>query len=606
MLILSIQQLGIMTKFCSIRSLSDTPMRVLASVVCLFSQVLAANFCAQIAQAHPQNKISCAVTSTLTDPPRQLSQTCLYSDKNLQKISIQLKKFTPNYQLWSDGSNKSRWIYLPPNTQIDSSNPDRWIFPLGTQIFKEFRQISQDSQAEIKVETRHLQKVKSGYGVDSWMISTYLWNMRQSDAYLSAGQSDVLNTDHDIPSKQDCIDCHKGNTDFILGFDAIQLSDKQAKFAFGHGPKRKANEWTLARLITEKILTKPIAMPVLPGTPLEQKVLGYLHANCGNCHNKLGLAADKEAEHLKFRHVLAFDTLAKTDVYKSAVNQKTHNFTAVPYIVLGAQNDELALYQSALYLRMNSTDENYRMPMLATEKIDYQAISLIHQWLMTLPTPENVTFKKTQQKQAPLPAIARPRQKDSLTGPGLQVEVEFYISELIAPVLALYWPEDRSLNASPVIDHQNGHFSEKLILGNSGSTISLRNSDEVGHTIYVKDTKQKIRWQLNYMPPNSSFEQELFWANDIFVEMKCRLHLYMSSWVGSISSQYYKIVELSAEQKISRFAVSAYPENFVKIKIWMPKFGLLETNIEIGQQQSIELKIDNQIVGVIRLSRTAQ
>jgi len=572
----------------------------------LFAVALLLTSFQQFSQAQSQSSLNCSLTSTFSNAPEQLSQSCLYTDANLQQISTQLKKFTPNYQLWSDGSNKSRWIYLPTNTQIDSSNPDRWIFPVGTQIFKEFRQTTKDTHREIKVETRHLQKIKPGYGVDSWMISTYLWNLPQTDAYLSDAKSNVLNTDHDIPSTQDCIDCHKGNKDFILGFEAIQLSDKQARFAFGHGPKRNVNEWTLKSLITHRLLTHPIKMPVLPGTPIEQKALGYLHANCGNCHNKLGYAADNEAQHLKFRHELAFDTVAKTDVYKTAVNQKTQNFTAVPYIVLGAQSEELALYQSALYLRMNSIDENYRMPMLATEKVDYQAISLIHQWLTTLPTPDHVIFHKSQQKHLSATTIKTPKKREPLTGPGLQVEVRFDNSQLIPPVLALYWPEDSSLTASPVMDHQDGHFTEKLILGNKGSHMSLRNSDEVGHTIYVKDKKQKVRWQLNYMPPNSSFEQELFWDNDIFVEIKCRLHLYMSSWVGSISSKYYKIVEIEAQQNYLRFAMSSYPEHFKKIKIWMPKYGLLETSIEIGEKKSIELKIANRIVGVIRLNRAAQ
>ncbi|MCJ8300667.1 MAG: hypothetical protein MJK13_17280, partial [Pseudomonadales bacterium] len=190
--------------------------------------------------------------------------------------------------------------------------------------------------------------------------------------------------------------------------------------------------------------------------------------------------------------------------------------------------------------------------------------------------------------------------------PGLQVEVQLFNSLIKPPVLALYWSEDSSLDASAIMDHQDGFFTEKLIVGNKGSKMSLRNSDEVGHTTYVKDIKQNIRRQLNYMSPNTSFEQELYWDNDIFVEMKCRLHLYMSSWVGSISSKYYKIVEFAAQQNYKRFAMSSYPENFKKIKIWMPNVGLLETSIEIGEQQSIELKVANQIIGVIRLNRTAQ
>ena len=544
--------------------------------------------------------IDCATTPTTA--PQRLSQSCLYSNITSLTVSSQLKRFTPNYQLWSDGADKLRWIYLPPGTQVNTDRPDRWVFPVGTQFFKQFSQIV-DGDA-IKVETRHLQKINSGEGVDSWLLSTYQWNAQQSDAMLSDGASDVLGSDHDIPTQQDCIDCHKGNTDFILGFDAIQLSDKQGENAFGHGPKRQPGELALQQLITTGLLTKNMPQPVLPGNAIEQKTLGYLHANCGNCHNPLGHAADNDAAHLKMRHELEFTTLEATDVYQTAVNQPTQNFTATPFIAMGAQDEELALYQSAMFVRMNSVDETYRMPMLAREKVDYMGLDLIHQWLMTLETPQTFEFnkevKKTAKRDGTLlqtPAV--------LTGKGLQVEVEFFDPQQAPPVYALYWPEDKSLKSTPVMDHKEGYFTEKLLLGSQGSTLSLKNSDDVGHTIYVKDKKQNVKWQLGYMPPESSFEQKLFWQDDVFVEMKCRLHLYMSAWVGSISSQYHKIVELEEGQTFSRVEMVDYPEDFTELKIWLPKFEPINTVIEIGQAQSFELRKGEVVVGALRLSRFA-
>ncbi len=562
--------------------------------------------CNHLNALHGVTYIPCEVTGKLRVAPQNLSASCLYDDKYLRSISPQLIKFTPNYQLWSDGAYKSRWIYLPPKTQINTTNPDRWIFPVGTQIFKEFRQQTNDSAQEIKVETRHLQKITPGVGEDSWLISTYQWNEAQSEAVLSMGASNVLNTSHDIPSQQDCIDCHKGNTDFILGFEAIQLSDKQAKYAFGYGPQRQLEEWTLQKLLDDNKLTAPMAMPVLPGSPLEQKALGYLHANCGNCHNELGHAAKEEAEHLKFRHELSFSTLKETDVYQTAVNKESKNFTAVPFIALGASDDELAIYQSALYLRMNSTDEDYRMPMLAREKIDYQALSIIHRWLRTIETPPYVTFEKGGSKAKSHVSDENYEERSAaLSGKALQLEIQFFNNQSIPEVMALYWPEDSSLAASPIMDHQAGYFTDKLILGNKGSQMSLRNSDEVGHTIYVKDKKKKIHWQLNYMPPGSVFSQELYWDNDIFVEMKCRLHLYMSAWVGSISSKYYKIVEFN-QQPYQIISMANYPEEFSQINIWLPKYGLITTSIEAGQEQSFDLRLGGKLLGKIRLKRTAK
>ncbi len=547
----------------------------------------------------------CKQTSSYRAVPNRLSQSCLYADITVFKVSPQLRKFTPNYQLWSDGAVKSRWIYLPEGSQINNENPDRWIFPVGTQIFKEFRKVLKNNQ-EIKVETRHLQKITPGKGVDSWLVSTYMWNRAQTDAtYLATGAVNVFNTGHKIPSEQECVDCHQGNTDFILGFEALQLSDAQAKNAFGHGPKQTLDDMTLKELIKQRKLTHFMSLPVLPGNKLTQQALGYLHANCGNCHNPLGYAAEQEAEHLKLRHKVTYTRLRDTDVYQTAVNQKTKNFTAVPYIFLGAQDDELAIFQSAAYIRMNSTDENYRMPLIGREKVDYQGVELMHQWLLTIPTPEEFESTKSQKRQTASNIIHKPI-NEVLTGKGLQIAVQFYKDQNIVPVMAVYWPQDKSLKNNPVMDHKNGYFSDKLIVGNKGDTLSLRNSDEVGHTIYVKDKKNSVNWQLNYMPPDSEFEQALFWDNDVFVELKCRLHLYMSSWVGSISSKYHITSLFEESESYKRLSMNNYPEHFSVLKIWLPKFKLIETTINIGDEQRFDLIKGDEIQGQIRIKRVAQ
>ena len=178
--------------------------------------------------------------------------------------------------------------------------------------------------------------------------------------------------------------------------------------------------------------------------------------------------------------------------------------------------------------------------------------------------------------------------------------------------MALYWPEDSSLKNTPVMDHENGYFTDKLILGKRGSQIKLRNSDEVGHTIYVKDTVNNIRWQLNYMPPGSEFEQTLDWPEDIFVEMRCRLHLYMSAWVGSISSRYHKIIQLSSnteqneEQSYWQESMQGYPEEFNQLKIWLPKYQTIHTRIDIGESQTFDLVKGSNIMGKIHLRRFTQ
>ena len=571
---------------------------------------------AEAEQAQPA-LLDCAQQTA--KPAQLLSQTCLYTDIERQAISPQLRRFTPNYQLWSDGAHKTRWIYLPPGSQIDTSDPDHWRFPIGTQIFKEFRQLptadaaentgAAEKREEIRVETRHLTKISNSRGYLAWSIATYAWQADQDDAQLLLkGAQQVLGTQHNIPTKKDCITCHKGNRDFILGFEALQLSDAQAPYAFGHGPKRLTkdprgmSEWTLQSLLEQKRLSHPIAQPTLPGNKIEQQALGYMHANCGNCHNPRGHAAERDAKHLKLRHLLKMHRLEDTDVYRTAVNQPTQNFTLVPYIAMGAAYEEMAIHKSAMFVRMNSTDEDYRMPAVAREQVDYQGLALMQRWLKTIPTPANYDFDTAAGGGTELGKL-EPLASRELEGAGLQLLLRFKPGAAPPPSVIVYWPEDNSLEARPMMDHREGDFTQRLIVGQRGARMSLRNSDDVGHTIYVKDKRQDVNWRLDYMPPLSRFEQELFWEEDVFVELRCRLHEYMSAWAGSISSRYHKILSPEEDDHHLRFDMQNYPEDFSRVNIWMPHFKPIHTQIRSGETQRFNLKRGAQIWGELIISR---
>jgi hypothetical protein len=62
--------------------------------------------------------------------PQHLRDTGLYADE--------VRPFSPQYPLWSDGASKRRWIQVPGGTSIDATRPDAWEFPRGTKLWKEF------------------------------------------------------------------------------------------------------------------------------------------------------------------------------------------------------------------------------------------------------------------------------------------------------------------------------------------------------------------------------------------------------------------------------------------------------------------------------------
>lgn len=204
-------------------------------------------------------------------PPATLDCTGLYADFATKQLAANALPYTPASPLWSDGAQKSRWIILPPDTQIDISNPNEWTFPVGTKTFKEFRVDGK------RVETRMFQKVKTNF----WVYATYAWSSDDSAATINYGGPVPVGSDGgvwNIPTNDDCDECHRGRQDRVLGFEQVGLG------LLG------AQGLTLAELSEMGLLTPAPTSTSLTigddGTGLDSIAMAWLHVNCGvTCHN---------------------------------------------------------------------------------------------------------------------------------------------------------------------------------------------------------------------------------------------------------------------------------------------------------------------------------
>jgi len=304
--------------------------------------------------------------------PARLSQAHLYRDASLREVSEDVRAFAPAFELWSDGAEKRRWIRLPPGAVIDSSDMDSWVFPVGTELWKQF------SQHGRRLETRLLTRVAAGE--DGWVAVAYRWNAEGTDAFaLPEGEQNVLETSHDVPHARACMTCHAGRPERVLGFSAVQLS---------HAPASE-DDWTLDRLAHAGLLSVPPSAPlVIPGNPTEVAALGYLHANCGSCHNgpsggPSGGSAGARPERARYyRPPAELDLWLRAASLASPAATPTYQTALGEYVLPGAPEESPLLRRFA-----RSGWFRRRMPPLATEVIDPNGLRLLERWIRGLEPP---------------------------------------------------------------------------------------------------------------------------------------------------------------------------------------------------------------------------
>lgn len=315
-----------------------------------------------------------AASAAVLPLPPDLAATGLYADFPTRTLAADIVTFTPQYPLWTDGAGKRRYLYLPPGTAIDGSDPDHWVFPVGTKLWKEFAWTR-------RVETRMTERLADG----SWRYATYQWDADESAAVLAPprgvrGAYEISpGVRHDLPGRGDCAMCHEAGSNRVLGLSALQVSPERDALA-AHGEPAAPGDVDLVDLVARGMLVNfPASLLVVPpminaATPTGRAALGYLHGNCGHCHNSEGalrnlgldLAYPLAAAH-GYPAPAVRTTLDQPSRYRTgAASERAHG---------GAPD------HSVLLRRVASRNPVAQMPPLGTNAIDQAGVDLLTAWV---------------------------------------------------------------------------------------------------------------------------------------------------------------------------------------------------------------------------------
>jgi hypothetical protein len=324
--------------------------------------------------------------------PSRLADTGLYQDASAERVAADVLAYTPQYPLWSDGATKRRWIRLPPGAAIDASDPDAWVFPIGTQIWKEF-------SFGRRVETRYMERLADG----SWRFAVYAWTADGSDARLAptrgirrAAESRP-GVPYDLPSVYDCRACHEGGPTPVLGFSALQLSPDRDPLA-PSAERPRAGDVDLARLLGRGLIRRlPASLVTRPPriaapTPRARAALGYLHANCGNCHDARGPLGSLGLSLVQRVAPRAAPPPALATAVGVVSRFRPHDSggSGTPLRIRPGHPEE-----SVLFTRMASRDPLLQMPPLGTRLADEGALALVSEWIRELPPQRTGSSKRT-------------------------------------------------------------------------------------------------------------------------------------------------------------------------------------------------------------------
>lgn len=310
---------------------------------------------------------------------KRLSSYRLFTDLPTQATAAGVVPFDVNTPLFSDYTDKLRWLWLPDGQAMTWSDVDSFAMPVGTILAKTFAypvDRRDPARGRRLLETRLLVHQTAG-----WKAAAYVYDPEASEATISLA-GDFLDTTwiHDdgaartnryvVPNPNQCGNCHEETKDVLgpIGPKARHLN-RDARDGTGN---------QLAGLVARGQLTgapAPATWPRAPAfddpaVPVAARARAWLDINCAHCHNPRGAARTSGLDLSLAQNDPAMLGVCKIPVAAGAGSGGRR------YGIVPGQPDA-----SILVFRLESTEPQIRMPELGRNLVHAESVALVRQWV---------------------------------------------------------------------------------------------------------------------------------------------------------------------------------------------------------------------------------
>ncbi len=307
--------------------------------------------------------------------PKFLSEFGFFEDMKNQIPAESVHPYSLVSPLFSDQTDKLRFVYVPKGEKLGYVKNKVFIFPVGSTLIKTFAYLNKNGSLDQQLlETRLLINTQSG-----WKAISYVWNEDQTDAKRAiAGatiptsfinsEGKIINVRYRAPNQNQCKECHQLNKVITPIGPKARNMDKLVNYHSGE--MNQLLYWAALGWIDQKLDSTPISSYTDVNASLDGRARAYLDINCGHCHIPGG-SADTTGLYL---HLIEEDQ-EQLGIYKKpvAAGRASGN---LKYSIVPGRSDE-----SIMLFRMRSLDPGIMMPESGRALADEVGIKLIEDWI---------------------------------------------------------------------------------------------------------------------------------------------------------------------------------------------------------------------------------
>ena len=309
---------------------------------------------------------------------QNLSEYGFFKDLKNQVPAQNVLPYQLNSQLFSDYTDKQRFIYVPNNSKFTFESDKVFQFPVGTTLIKTFSYQNTSSSLETQLlETRLLIHTNDG-----WEAVGYIWNDDQTDARLSLvgktiqtqfskDSGELISVRYRAPNKNQCKECHQLNG--VMTPIGPKARNMDLMVQYNSGKMNQLEKWAQLGWIDRDLVFNKMVNYFDNSQNMEARARSYLDINCAHCHIRGG-SADTTGLYL----TLEEENTKHLGFYKKPVATGKGSFNLRYSIVPGNPKE------SILLARMHSLDPGIMMPESGRALRDEEGLEIVSVWIDSL------------------------------------------------------------------------------------------------------------------------------------------------------------------------------------------------------------------------------
>ena len=285
-----------------------------------------------------------------------MSEFGFFQDMGNQMPSVDVHPYSLVNPLFSDYTDKLRFVYVPEGQKLSYIRDKVFQFPLGSTLIKTFAYLNTrgDMDAQL-LETRLLINTAEG-----WKAISYVWNEDQTDAKRSVAGATIPTTfinsvgarvdvRYRAPNQNQCKECHQVSQVMTPIGPKARNMNKNVEYVSGN--MNQLLYWAAQGWIESNLNADSMQGYENESVNIDERARAYLDINCGHCHIPGG-SADTTGLYLN----LTEENKEHLGIFKKPVAAGRASGNLKYSIVPGKSNKSIMIY------RMDSLDPGIMMP----------------------------------------------------------------------------------------------------------------------------------------------------------------------------------------------------------------------------------------------------